>query len=88
MKKKTKKNQVEEISNDEQREYVFSIVSQYLELEDKYVKIHEFLVKYDAGETNFKPKTKISIIRKMEKNLREYLYCLEVAALAEGINLK
>lgn len=63
-------------------------LKEYKETKERYSKLHKFLVDYDAGAQVIKPRTKIRVLRKQAKAMGEYLYCLEVRAVAEGIELK
>ena len=45
------------------------------------------VVKYEAGTLNFTPKCSLELLKEQKKNMGMYLYCLEVRAEIEGIEL-
>lgn len=69
-------------------EYKVRMIKEYRDLNDKYEKLHKMLIKYDAGTLEFKPTCPIDLLRKQKAFMGNYLYCLEVRAEIEGINLK
>lgn len=62
--------------------------AEYYEVKIRYEKLHEMIVKYEAGTLNFKPKCPIDLFKQRAKNMREYLYTLEIRAEIEGIDLR
>lgn len=61
--------------------------NEYIELKDKYDKLHRMLVKYDAGKLDFTPTCPIELLREQASTMEKYLYILETRALIEGIEL-
>lgn len=61
--------------------------NEYLELKDKYDKLHRMLVKYDAGKLDFTPNCSIELLREQAATMGKYLYILEMRALIEEIEL-
>ena len=61
--------------------------NEYIELKDKYDKLHRMLVKYDAGKLDFTPTCPIELLREQASMMGKYLYILETRALIEGIEL-
>jgi hypothetical protein len=69
-------------------DYKIRFIKEYRDLNDRYEKLHKMLIKYDAGTLEFKPTCPIDLLRKQKAIMGNYLYCLEVRAEIEGINLK
>ena len=67
-------------------DYKERLKNEYLELKDKYNKLHKTLVKYDAGTLSFSP-INPDILRKQCGVLGQYLYILEERAELEQIDL-
>ena len=61
--------------------------NEYIELKDKYDKLHRMLIKYDAGKLDFTPTCPIELLREQASTMEKYLYILETRALIEGIEL-
>ena len=61
--------------------------NEYIELKDKYDKLHRMLVKYDAGKLDFTPTCPIELLREQASMMGKYLYILETRALIEEIEL-
>lgn len=60
---------------------------EFLELRERYEKLHRMLVKYDAGKLDFTPTCPIELLKAQKKTMGEYLYILEVRAEIEGVEL-
>ena len=63
------------------------MVREYLEVKDRYEKLHKMIVKYDAGTLDFTPKCPIGLLREQKSHMGQYLYTLEVRAEIEGVDL-
>lgn len=61
--------------------------NEYIELKDKYDKLHRMLVKYDAGKLDFALNCPIELLREQAATMGKYLYILETRALIEGVEL-
>jgi hypothetical protein len=61
--------------------------AEYYQTKVRYNKLHNMLVKADAGKLNFTPSCSLDLLREQKTNMGKYLYCLEVRAEIEGINL-
>ena len=61
--------------------------NEYIELKDKYDKLHRMLVKYDAGKLDFTPTCPIGLLRDQASTMGKYLYILEMRALIEEVEL-
>ena len=62
--------------------------AEYLQLKMRYNKLHNMVVKYEANTLDFKPSCNIELLKKQKAAMGNYLYCLEVRAQIEGIDLK
>ena len=79
----TPKQKMEDIKMD----YKERMRNEYIELKDKYDKLHRMLVKYDAGKLDFTPSCPIELLREQAATMGKYLYILETRALIEGVDL-
>ena len=61
--------------------------AEYYQLKDRYEKLHRMIVKYEAGTLDFQPTCDIEILKKQKGFMGNYLYCLEVRAEIEGVEL-
>lgn len=62
--------------------------AEYRQTKIRYDKLHAMLVKADAGTLDFKPSCPLDLLREQKACMGKYLYCLEVRAQIEGIDLK
>ena len=62
--------------------------AEYLQLKMRYNELHNMVVKYEANKLDFKPSCDIELLKKQKAAMGNYLYCLEVRAQVEGIDLK
>lgn len=68
-------------------DYKLRMINEYKELKTKYNKLHNMLVKYDAGKLDFTPTCPIEILRKQASIMGQYLYILETRAVIEDVDL-
>jgi hypothetical protein len=61
--------------------------AEYNQTKIRYRKLHDMVVKYDAGKLEFEPKCNIDLLREQASCMGKYLYILEVRAKIEGIEL-
>ena len=61
--------------------------AEYQQTKIRYNKLHRMLVKADAGTLEFTPTCPLDLLRDQVAAMGKYLYCLEVRAEIEGINL-
>lgn len=61
--------------------------AEYWQAKIRYEKLHRMIVRHDAGTLNFKPTCPIDLLRQQKSNMGQYLYCLEVRAEMERIDL-
>ncbi len=68
-------------------DYKLRMVKEYKELKEKHTKLHNMLVKYDAGKLDFTPTCPIDLLRRQASIMGQYLYILETRAVIEDIDL-
>ena len=61
--------------------------AEYYQTKIRYDKLHQMLVKHEAGILDFKPTCPITKLQEQKRYMGEYLRCLEVRAAIEGIEL-
>ena len=61
--------------------------AEYYQLKIRYQKLHNMLVKMEAGTLEFEPKCSADIFREQLAAMHNYLYLLEVRAQIEGVEL-
>lgn len=82
----TPKQKKEDIKMD-YMDYKERMRNEYIELKDKYDKLHRMLVKYDAGKLDFSLNCPIELLREQAATMGKYLYILETRALIEEVEL-
>lgn len=75
------------MSENDTNNYKQRFINEYVELKDKYIKLHKMLVKYDAGKLAFTPTCPIDMLRKQKSLMGQYLTVLEVRAMIEDVEL-
>lgn len=75
------------MNKNKENNYKERFINEYVELKDKYTKLHKMLVKYDAGKLEFTPTCPIDTLRKQKSLMGQYLYVLEVRAIVEDVEL-
>jgi hypothetical protein len=61
--------------------------AEYHQTKIRYTKLHNMLIKADAGKLEFTPTCSIELLKRQKESMRHYLYALEVRAVIEGITL-
>lgn len=61
--------------------------AEYYQTKIRYEKLHKTIVKYEAKTLDFEPSCDIALLKSQASNMGQYLYCLEVRAEIEGIEL-
>ena len=69
-------------------DYKERLKAEYQQTKIRYDKLHAMLVKADAGKLEFEPTCPLDLLRRQAAAMGQYLYCLEVRAQIEGIDLK
>ena len=60
---------------------------EYWQMKDRYNKLHQMCIKYEAGTLDFTPTCSIELLREQKAAMGQYLHCLEVRAEIEGVKL-
>jgi hypothetical protein len=68
-------------------DYKARMKTEYMQLKDKYDRLHKMLVKFDAGKLEFTPTCPIELLREQASVMGRYLYILETRALIEEVDL-
>ena len=61
--------------------------AEYWQTKIRYQKLHDMIVKYEAGTLNFEPSCSLELFKSQASNMGQYLYKLEVRAQIEHIEL-
>lgn len=69
-------------------DYKVRMVNEYKELKDRYTKLHNMLVKHDAGTLDFTLSCPADLLREQKSVMGKYLNILEIRAEIEGIRLE
>ena len=76
------------MSENDTNNYKQRFINEYVELKDRYNKLHKMLIKYDAGKLEFTPTCPINILREQEFTMLKYLNILETRAIIEDVEFK
>ena len=76
------------MSENDTNNYKQRFINEYVELKDRYNKLHKMLIKYDAGRLEFTPTCPINILREQESTMLKYINILETRAIIEGVEFK
>lgn len=85
MTKSTKHENVDK--SDDTPDYKKRMQTEYRELKERYDKLHNMIVKYEAGTLDFEPNCSIDILKNQKSAMGQYLYWLEVRAQIENVEL-
>lgn len=69
-------------------DYKERFAAEYWQTKIRYQKLHAMVVKYEAGKLNFTPNCTLELLKQQKSFMGQYLYCLEVRAEIEGIELE
>lgn len=61
--------------------------AEYWQTKIRYQKLHNMIVKYEAGTLNFEPSCTLELFKSQARNMGQYIYILEVRAEIEHIEL-
>lgn len=62
--------------------------AEYWQTKIRYEKLHQMIVKYEAGVLEFEPKCPLLLLKEQASYMGQYLYTLEVRAKMEDIPLE
>ena len=69
------------------KDYKERFKAEYYQTKIRYEKLHNMIVKYEAGTLNFTPNCSLELLKRQAAIMGNYLYCLEMRAEIEGIEL-
>ena len=61
--------------------------AEYKQTKIRYDKLHDMLIKYEAGTLGFTPACSFTLLSEQARRMGNYLRCLEVRAEIEGVEL-
>ena len=61
--------------------------AEYHQTKIRYEKLHRMCIKYEACTLDFTPSCSLELLKQQKAAMGNYLYCLEIRAEIEGINL-
>ncbi len=61
--------------------------AEYWQTKIRYQRLHNMIVKYEAGTLNFEPSCSLDLFKSQASNMGKYLYTLEIRAEIEHIEL-
>ncbi len=61
--------------------------AEYWQTQIRYEKLHRMVIKYEAGTLDFTPTCPIELLKEQKSHMGQYLFCLEVRAEMEHIDL-
>lgn len=61
--------------------------AEYYQTKIRYEKLHKMIVKYESGTLNFTPNCSLELLKHQAATMGKYLYCLEMRAIIESIEL-
>lgn len=67
--------------------YKIRLVKEYNEIKDRYDKLDDMTVKYEAGTLNFTPACSLELLKEQKKYMGLYIRCLKIRAEIENIDL-
>jgi hypothetical protein len=71
----------------ESDDYKERFKAEYFQTKIRYDKLHKMIVKYESNTLNFEPSCSLELLKKQASTMGQYLYCLEMRAEIEGIEL-
>lgn len=84
LQKGTLQNTVELMNSSDYKE---RFMAEYYQTKIRYEKLHQMIVKYEAGTLDFEPSCSLELLKKQASSMGSYLYILEVRAQIESIEL-
>lgn len=69
-------------------DYKERMKAEYWQAKLRYDRLHQMVVKYEAGTLDFTPSCPLELLKEQKAAMGKYLYCLEVRAQIEKVDLK
>lgn len=67
--------------------YKVRMKNEYWQLKDRYNKLHQMCIKYEAGTLDFTPTCSLDLLKEQKAAMGNYLRCLEIRAEIECVKL-
>ena len=71
----------------EYKDWKMNLLEEYTETKSRYNKLHDAIVKREAGILGFEPKETIDIWKRQASSMGQYLYTLEIRMVINGIKV-
>lgn len=68
-------------------DYKERMKAEYWQVKHRYDRLHQMIVKYEAGTLDFTPDCPLDLLKEQKSAMGKYLYCLEVRAEIEDVQL-
>lgn len=68
-------------------DYKERMKKEYWQLKDRYDKLHQMCIKYEAGTLDFTPNCELDLLKEQKAAMCHYLKCLGIRAEIEGVKL-
>ena len=68
-------------------DYKVRFVAEYMQTKIRYIKLHNMVVKYEAGTLDFTPNCSLELLKHQKSLMGQYLYDLELRAEIEKVHL-
>lgn len=68
-------------------DYKDRMKAEYWQVKHRYDRLHDMVVKYEAGTLGFMPACSIYLLKDQKSAMGKYLYALEVRAAIEQVDL-
>lgn len=68
-------------------DYKDRMKAEYWQVKHRYDRLHDMVVKYEAGTLDFTPDCPIYLLKDQKSAMGKYLYALEVRAAIEHVDL-
>ena len=68
-------------------DYKERMKKEYWQIKDRYTKLHNMCIKYEAGTLDFTPTCSLELLKEQKGAMGNYLRCLEIRAEIEGVRL-
>lgn len=73
---------------DENGDWKDRFKAEYKQLKDRYDKLHNMCIKYEAGTLDFEPNCPLALLKEQKAAMGNYLRVLEVRGEIENVDLK
>lgn len=67
--------------------YKNRFIAEYVQTKIRYERLHKIIIKIEAGKSSFNNSCNLELLKKQAQAMGNYLYCLEIRAEIENIDL-